>query len=439
MLYIRNGALKLNIKDTGMDILWDISLFLLFITSTILYPGSSEFYRLLHLFGLGLLCFVSVTEIFSGKGEKKDIKLRISLITIWYVLFLIFANLSAMWAYSVSGVLHYSDALIKVALMGFCLSQHIDTEEKLYKSMKLFIFTCIVSFVYSLVVTPRDLWFTGDFEEVTGQSISILGLCAAFAMVMSVYFAMAEGKKHYYIAAAINFIFVVSATSRKALFFAIMGVVLLELLYTWRKNYFFSLVTILIAIGLFTLIVLKSGISDAMNQRLMSMYNYFTGGAGKKDTSLSLRQYLISTAGTLFYKNPMIGVGMGNFSYFLDDIYGEGVYAHNNYLEIMADLGVVGFLLYYWFYAYLLIKLLGQTIRKHKLSLLFLVVMISFMVIEYGQVTYYQYSFQLIVAFAYCAVCITDGVESGSSEGVQQKEDIHQLDEYYRLVENENI
>ncbi|GEM_PF-6537497 len=422
MLRISNGMLKLNIEGNGMDFLWDMSLLLIFVTATVLYPAVSSFNQALQWLGYGLLAFVTFAEIFSRKPGGRDVKLHISLLTIWYGLFMLFSYLSVVWAQYAEGVFYYSNALIKVFLLGFCLSQHIDTEEKLNKSMKLFIFASIIMFFYSLIMTPREEWFMGFLGDVTGNSISTLGLCGAFAMVMSVYFAMALDKKLYYVAAAINFIFVVAATSRKALVFAILGVVLLEVLYTWRRNYALSLIIILAAMGLFAFLVLKSGISNAMNRRMLGMYNYFTDGGGKRDTSISIRMYYIATAKKLFLENPMLGVGLGNFSYVLDDLAGNGVYAHNNYMEIVADLGLVGVIVYYWFYIYLVIKLLGQTLRRQKLSLLYLVLMILFMAVEYGQVTYYQHIFQFIIAFAYCAVCISDGVYAAEKAQIKPVE-----------------
>jgi O-antigen ligase len=66
-----------------------------------------------------------------------------------------------------------------------------------------------------------------------------------------------------------------------------------------------------------------------------------------EDSSTETRLSLILTGLTLFAENPLLGVGLGQFPY----ASGTGRYSHNEWAELLATTGVVGFGLYmavYW-------------------------------------------------------------------------------------------
>ena len=51
----------------------------------------------------------------------------------------------------------------------------------------------------------------------------------------------------------------------------------------------------------------------------------------------------------LFSKSPIIGRGLGGFEngvYSVQDFYYETKYAHNHYIQVLSDLGIVGFILF---------------------------------------------------------------------------------------------
>ena len=83
------------------------------------------------------------------------------------------------------------------------------------------------------------------------------------------------------------------------------------------------------------------------------MLNYLVGNDASADGSLTLRKGLAEISSQIFYSHPIIGIGLGNNTYQIEQIYGLSVYAHNNYLELASGLGVVGLITYYWYYIYL--------------------------------------------------------------------------------------
>ena len=115
------------------------------------------------------------------------------------------------------------------------------------------------------------------------------------------------------------------------------------------------------------------------------------------DKSISDREYLSAIALQLFKQKPVLGWGCDNVrSYLISIGFRLEVYAHNNYLELLADYGIIGFVLYYSFY----VKAIFQAIKNgldDKYDKLIFVVLLVCMVMEYGSVNYQRNTYLYIM------------------------------------------
>ena len=90
----------------------------------------------------------------------------------------------------------------------------------------------------------------------------------------------------------------------------------------------------------------------------MDMWSVLTNDtSGEEDTSrVTLFQYGMNW----FLDNPILGVGINNFrvlSTKTSEFAGMSFYAHNNYVELLVDIGIVGIVIYYSAYYYLYLNL----------------------------------------------------------------------------------
>ena len=157
-------------------------------------------------------------------------------------------------------------------------------------------------------------------------------------------------------------------------------------------------------IVLFYLIMSVPELYAAIGVRIESMFNHILSDGG--DYSMSLRQLFIEHAKDMFFEKPLFGYGINNFIVKIGQRIGVSTYAHNNYYEILADLGIVGFSAFYGYYFYLAISLL-KIWRKSTGSLvkLMLVWVAVIMVCEYGLVSYYQVYIHMMLCCAYLFIC----------------------------------
>lgn len=153
------------------------------------------------------------------------------------------------------------------------------------------------------------------------------------------------------------------------------------------------------------LLVIVSQSFTSLGTRLTSLFNDILSGAeavSSGGNSYEERMWLRQTAWQAFTENPVLGLGVGQFRSYSVAHGGPDVYAHNNYLELLANSGIVGFVLYYGAIASL-IRAFWRALssgdeRLSRFCTFSVAFIVSILVMEYGQVDYYQ-SYYLLFPF----------------------------------------
>ncbi|MBO0454020.1 O-antigen ligase family protein [Candidatus Enterococcus murrayae] len=118
-------------------------------------------------------------------------------------------------------------------------------------------------------------------------------------------------------------------------------------------------------------------------------------GEGTSEGSMNHRKLLLEEGLRLFSEHPFFGNGVDA----LREI--AGYNAHNNYVEILSNNGIIGFALYYFTYLVNCLMLL-KVKKKDSLYSIMLFTMISLIVNEVAQTTYYDRFSQVKLALVSC-------------------------------------
>ena len=124
-------------------------------------------------------------------------------------------------------------------------------------------------------------------------------------------------------------------------------------------------------------------------------------GVGKTDRSATTRLALIDVGLAQFKRTPILGVGMGSGHLVAWKYLSKTFYLHNNFAEILAGGGLVGFSIYYSIYVYIF----ADFIRYRRYSTLETAVCTTLLVMalveDYASVTYYakETYFYLMLGF----------------------------------------
>lgn len=211
-----------------------------------------------------------------------------------------------------------------------------------------------------------------SLTEAENPNLTALKLYMAF---ISGSYLIYFQKKYSKIALALSIISAIGMVltgSRKT--FIISVVVIALLFISGRKRY---LKMALLVIGA------TVAYDAAMNNPVVhNIIGWRLAAIGGTDESSMERARLLHDAINTALNNPIFGVGLHNSMFYT----AIGKYAHNNFAEIFADLGLIGFSIFYSLYilyGYRVVRFTKEKIRRY-----WLVFILGFLAIDYGQVSY---------------------------------------------------
>lgn len=357
--------------------------------------------------------FISISFLLILKRGK----LYINLYIWWMILFTLFCFLSSIWSLSSYHAIYNSKSVL---LNNICLIVIINLilldEDKIITVLKTIFFSSLilglrVALKYGIFVFASGL--RGGMDGVV--SANTLGLTSAVAIVFGYY--LIQEKKYEYImpyilGMVINVIILILSASRKAIIFVIMP---MAIYYVVKEKNLLKKMNkvIFVLLGIFILflfIMNNEYLYSIIGIRIETMMNGILG-IGKTDGSTSLRLKMIDWGVEWFKEKPYLGYGINNYRYLLgttkETSFGiEGAYAHNNYIELLVDVGIIGLFLYYYVYIKMIKKYLRKKNELNLLQICMLGVLISLLIIEYGIVSYYDKFLQLLLVLIWTSLNI---------------------------------
>ena len=116
-------------------------------------------------------------------------------------------------------------------------------------------------------------------------------------------------------------------------------------------------------------------------KRITILFDTFSGKVSKGSTAIRLT--MIQYGFSLFKEHSLVGIGMNN-----SWVYKYGMYLHNNYIELLADGGIIGFICYYIMYIHVLFLLTKNKDKYNDEYCMCIVSIITNMITEFGMVQY---------------------------------------------------
>ena len=317
----------------------------------------NKYSKILALALMGMLAvYVLVTQ-----------SIRINGVVISFMGFTAFGYLSWYWAVDKATTLSRGFTLIQLLILFWLLYNYLSEENKLGMLVDQLCWSGTIFSVYIFVKNSTEgfgnILNEGGRVTVEGTNENMLGFIVGFSALLSVWNFIYRKKRSYMIFAVLNGIALLGSGSRTALIAFIFGVVLLFLL---NGNGIKKLLMILAVVCVLFLIymILQLPYFDAFMDRINTMLNAFTG-EGRVDGSTRTRLRMIGVGIETFVKSPLGGIGLGNSGVITETYFGWKTYLHNNYVEMLACVGLIGATLYY---AMFLVPLTKFNIRSKKMD-----------------------------------------------------------------------
>jgi len=362
-----------------------------FIATTVMFALNENAY-IGKIFGIGFILVFLITQLFYTSK-----KYYINSMIVIYFMFMCYGLLSVFWTvdtfYTIFTTRRIFFVLINLVILYNVL--------KLYKDIYTAIFIGLaIGVLYNVLLSLNiihvgyELYKDGSerFRGSTFQPNALAGV--AVYSIMGAMLLLNKAKNTIWI--AFNIIVILSSVyiimltmSRTALIMALLLISLLFMRiflddgYKKYRIYIISFLVIAVIIApyyidLDTLVNVYNGFVD----RLTGLVEGLTSNKG--DSSTSERFVLIKMTIDIIKNNPFLGIGLDTVRVSLF----KGLYSHNNYLELLACLGPIGFLLFYSMHIITIKKIL--TIKDIWLKRYLLFFMAIIMISDMAGVTYYS-------------------------------------------------
>lgn len=223
------------------------------------------------------------------------------------------------------------------------------------------------------------------------NNVNAIGLQTCISVIICVFFGLYENKKVYYVLSIIPLIVSLGTGSRKVLLMIILGIICLFIQNKGSKKDAINIIkklVILIIMIFFAWNIMRLPMFQTIFNRFNSMLNVITG-KGNVDDSTAVRKKFIQAGLEQFIETPILGIGVSNSSYVTLKATNDKTYLHNNFVELLACTGIIGFLLYYSLFIYLLYELFRYVKTNNNFAIISFIILAVNIILDYGVVSYY--------------------------------------------------
>lgn len=319
---------------------------------------------------------------------------------IWYLMLFFYSLCSALLMSN--NVFHTLYQMLVVLVLTFCFSIVITNRKTLQLTIVTYVISAVLMGILIMYYNPMYLivnvsglggmrlgqeetgnaniftalmMFSGVFASwlVLFNKNVILRVCSAFSLGLILYLmALSGGRK------------------------TIIAVVACTMFFLWKKGGYSVkkkvLSLIIICIVLYSIIYMMTNIPwlyDVVGYRFEGFLS-FVGGTGESNvTSDDLRKKMIEMGFQGWTEKPIFGHGLDSFKFFNKEMTGHMFYSHNNYVEMLYDFGIIGFLFYYVFIYKLYIRLKKLPKEFETYSILGIGILLELLFFDIGGVAYY--------------------------------------------------
>jgi putative inorganic carbon (HCO3(-)) transporter len=233
-----------------------------------------------------------------------------------------------------------SDPFVKVVAIFVLMINLIDTRERLTSILRVIV---VVGSFMALAAVRSYLAgeFTLKSTRITGVVSGLFGnpndLATSLDLIIPFALALAlmnrRGKRLLYVLCGVALTAGVVVTFSRGGF---LGLLAMAAFFAWKLGRFRKGFTTLVLVS--TVAIFMIAVPASYSGRLGSIFNSDEDATGSSQARLDL----LVRSSEVAISHPIVGVGLGNFHIFS---IGEQK-AHNSYLEIAAELGVLGLIAY---------------------------------------------------------------------------------------------
>lgn len=317
-----------------------------------------------------------------------------------YGVFTALALISCAYSINVSGSFAKFYDVAVCFIICFCATAVIQSEEQIKTVFLVYSISSCVLMIFLISTGDIDLsgdWiqderFGGDLTGNANVFANIFMFAACFTAYLIAYSDRAWKKLLFVGAFCLHALALVVSGGRK---YILVTALVFWLIYLFkadkrnRKHFFkYTVIGVAVFIFLFWTFMNVPFIYYNVGYRFEALFL-----ENVEDASAYRRAIMIKEGITGWLQRPILGHGINTFK----DISIYKVYSHNNYVELLFNMGVVGFLVYYGYSILLTVKLYLSK-NTDSIRWLLLMLTVAIFLFDYGAVSYAEPLQQIFLA-----------------------------------------
>lgn len=325
---------------------------------------------------------------------------------IYKMIFILWCLLSSLWAVYPNVVISEVTTLGLRAITGLTLILYMNTQVRRRKLISFMAVAGMILCLRLLIVVPITQWgnrgignyLAHDRNNSYGNTgiTYVLGVISVYLLTDS----RVLGKKVSYSLATIFTIISLFTGSKKQLIFLIVTMLLLGILESNNISKLLkNLGCIAILIGAVLFLIFKVDLLyNVLGQRIIAFFSFFTSVGAESDASTITRSQFLKAAWQVFLQHPIVGIGLDGFRYV--NPY-QRTWSENNIVELMADIGIIGAILYYTVPVHIIHSVMKRIRMRDSRDIQILIAMVCLIFIDITMVSYANSTLQFHLAFVF--------------------------------------
>ena len=284
------------------------------------------------------------------------------------------------------------------------------------KVVNIFLSAVVLNSIFILVIYGPSALIAVR-EEMAEQSAGNnngIGMSAAWAVVLDRCLGKEPEKKRNpfkLLLYGLLVVMVLLSGSKKALLILVLSVSVMYIL-TRRNKLTVTLIVVAVILVVYQVLLAVPALYRVVGYRIeewvqgtISMLKLDAYTLNElMDTSLAnsdrVRYNMVFRGLEWAKEKPILGYGMANYIILYARTYGNYLYAHNNYIEILVGLGIVGLVWYYSLHTWIVTRL-WKPARTNRYAKIAMMLMILTLVLDFGLVSYLELPAHVVLCVAF--------------------------------------
>ncbi|WP_291652700.1 O-antigen ligase family protein [Clostridium sp.] len=321
---------------------------------------------------------------------------------------------SILYSYNIGSSIDVLTKNIRIVLfsiatvrLSFILNKNIDIS--VYKVGKYFVIGTVIISIYIFFAEFGVRRINNRYGEIVFSKEYGTYITYSYNLIISICFIIysyifnckiKKEKIKTFLLGSLIFIFILLSGTRKAMIIPILFAIMITFINA-RQNAIkiikYVIISLIVLIIIYYTIMNVEIFYNFIGYRIESL---LAVNSSIKDNSMMERILMRDYAWELFLRNPVLGHGAGTFRDYFIQISGKYLYSHNNHLEILSGLGIIGYIVFYGWLINILSNLYKLIKEGDEISIGFFSFILIQIFLDYGTVSYNSEQYILIYCLA---------------------------------------